>query len=305
MLKKSFFIFFCILFSGCTTEKMQPVAPSMLPATSTQTAPKQAIPTQAELLEKQSLDEKNALTHFIKTHQASVMETPQSMQFPFGRQVPQISCLPLHACDIALQPNEKVTGIYPGDTSRWLFEQALSGENQMHVIFKPKEVDIATNVIITTSKRTYHLDLIAKQGALVKSISFYYPDDFLQEWDNVKHVAETMQKEEQTEQIVNIVTSSHLNFNYRIETQLFQDKPRWTPLRVFNNGKQVYVQMPDAAGTIALPALFVLGQDGETELVNYRIQKPYYIVDQLFQKAVLISGVGKTQQRVTITYDNQ
>lgn len=305
MLKKLVLPFSFLILAGCTAQKVQPVAPFMLPAISQSTTPEPLIPTQEELLHKQPVDERPALTHFIKTHQTPIIETSQSIQFPFGRFVPKISCLPLRACDITLQPGERVTGVYPGDTSRWLFEEALSGEEQMHIIFKPKEVDIATNVIITTTRRTYHLDLDAKQDTTVKAISFYYPDDFLQEWSNLKNTAKEIQKEKQTELAENTMTLNHIDFNYRIETPLFSDKPRWTPSRVFNNGKQVYIQMPEASQTMALPALFVLGNNEEPQLVNYRIRKPYYIVDQLFQKAILTSGVGKNQQRVTITYNNK
>jgi len=39
----------------------------------------------------------------------------------------------------------------------------------------------------------------------------------------------------------------------------------------------------------------------ETSIVNYRLQDGRYIVDQIFDQAVLISGVGKRQERVTIT----
>ena len=41
--------------------------------------------------------------------------------------------------------------------------------------------------------------------------------------------------------------------------------------------------------------------DDETVLVNYRIQGDRYIVDTIFDKALLIAGVGSSQDRVVIT----
>jgi type IV secretory pathway VirB9-like protein len=41
--------------------------------------------------------------------------------------------------------------------------------------------------------------------------------------------------------------------------------------------------------------------NGKTELVNFRVDGSRYIVDRLFDKAVLVVGVGKKQTRVTIT----
>jgi type IV secretory pathway VirB9-like protein len=40
---------------------------------------------------------------------------------------------------------------------------------------------------------------------------------------------------------------------------------------------------------------------GRTELVNFRVDGRRYIVDRLFDKAILVVGVGKKQTRVTIT----
>jgi type IV secretory pathway VirB9-like protein len=41
--------------------------------------------------------------------------------------------------------------------------------------------------------------------------------------------------------------------------------------------------------------------NGKTELVNFRVDGNRYVVDRLFDKAVLILGVGKKQKKVTIT----
>jgi len=54
------------------------------------------------------------------------------------------------------------------------------------------------------------------------------------------------------------------------------------------------------------PSLLVVRKDGgiftdeETVLVNYRVQGDRYIVDSVFDKAILIAGVGSNQDRVTI-----
>jgi type IV secretion system protein VirB9 len=45
--------------------------------------------------------------------------------------------------------------------------------------------------------------------------------------------------------------------------------------------------------------LFVIGDDGETQLVNYRVAGRYYVVDRLFGAAELRLG-GKHQRVVRI-----
>jgi type IV secretory pathway VirB9-like protein len=44
----------------------------------------------------------------------------------------------------------------------------------------------------------------------------------------------------------------------------------------------------------------VHGRGGEPALVDYRVRLPYYVVDRLFETAVLIVGAGSHQDRVTI-----
>jgi type IV secretion system protein VirB9 len=48
------------------------------------------------------------------------------------------------------------------------------------------------------------------------------------------------------------------------------------------------------------PALMIAAGGG-TQMVNYRVRGSYYVVDRLFDQAVLVSGVGREQDRVTIT----
>ena len=88
-------------------------------------------------------------------------------------------------------------------------------------------------------------------------------------------------------------TPETLNLRYRIDG----DKPDWRPLSAFDDGKQVYIEMPD--NLTEAPPLHVIGDEG-LEAVNYRIRGKYYIVDRLFKKAELRLGSGWTQKRVTI-----
>jgi type IV secretion system protein VirB9 len=50
---------------------------------------------------------------------------------------------------------------------------------------------------------------------------------------------------------------------------------------------------------MVLPPLFVIGQDGKPELVNYRVYRNILIADRLFAAAALRLG-GDNQQRVRI-----
>ena len=77
-------------------------------------------------------------------------------------------------------------------------------------------------------------------------------------------------------------------------------------MRVYNDGRKTIIQMPSTMAQTEAPALLVVRKDGgvftddETVMVNYRVQGDRYIVDSVFDKAILIAGVGSSQDRVTI-----
>jgi type IV secretion system protein VirB9 len=52
-----------------------------------------------------------------------------------------------------------------------------------------------------------------------------------------------------------------------------------------------------------MPPIFVTGQGGSAELVNYRVKGRYMIVDRLFDAAQLRLGTKKTEQMVSILRD--
>jgi type IV secretion system protein VirB9 len=71
-------------------------------------------------------------------------------------------------------------------------------------------------------------------------------------------------------------------------------------VRVFDDGTHVFIHMPEAMRVTEAPALFVHTRAGDVALVNYRLRQQYYVVDKLFDTAVLLVGVGDRQERVTI-----
>ena len=73
------------------------------------------------------------------------------------------------------------------------------------------------------------------------------------------------------------------------------------PIRAFDDGSHVYIQMPPRMKSSEAPALLVDAGSG-TQMVNYRVKGNYYVVDRLVTDAILVSGVGRDQDRVTIRY---
>jgi type IV secretion system protein TrbG len=92
--------------------------------------------------------------------------------------------------------------------------------------------------------------------------------------------------------------------NYRYGLQVRGDSPPWRPLSVFDDGRRVYVIFSRGIVQGEMPPLFVIGSDGETQIVNSRVHQNVLIVDRLFGAAELRLGSGDRQQVVRIVRIN-
>lgn len=209
----------------------------------------------------------------------------------------QVYAKPGQVTDIALQESEQLVGSGPvasGDTVRWMIGDTVSGSgpaSRVHILVKPIRPDIATNLVINTDRRTYHLELRANPSVYMASVSWTYPQDELIALRQARAEAE------RAAPVAAGVDLSLLNFRYAIDG----DRPDWRPLRAFDDGVRVFFEFPESIAQGELPPLFVIGAKGEAELVNYRVAGRYMIVDRLFAKAELRLGGRKGQQTVRIT----
>lgn len=226
-----------------------------------------------------------------------------TVRFVFGAQQPSIVCAVLQVCDVALQAGELVNSIQLGDTARWTVEPAVSGSGAtevMHLIIKPMDVGLETSLVVTTNRRSYHLKLRSHRTAYMPQVAFTYPEEALAQWEALKTRAGVERQEKTLPQTGEYL--GDLSFDYEIDGSV-----AWKPVRVFNDGRKTIIEMPKAMQQTESPSLLVVRKDGglftddETVIVNYRVQGNRYIVDTIFDKAILIAGVGRSQDRVTIT----
>ena len=192
--------------------------------------------------------------------------------------------------DIALESGEKLVAVSAGDTVRWVVGDTTSGEGataQVHILVKPIGADLETNLVITTDRRTYHLELRSSDKTYMASVSWTYPTSQLMALKGQQTKAE-IDASVIADTGVNL---DQLRFRYRLEG----DAP-WKPRQVFDDGAKVYIQFPSGLAQSEAPPLFVIGPDGKSALVNYRVRGPTYIVDRLFAAAEL--RLGTAPQRV-------
>jgi type IV secretion system protein TrbG len=197
---------------------------------------------------------------------------------------------PEQVSDIALQPGEKLIAVSAGDTVRWVVGDTTSGAGeaeQVHILVKPVAPELKTNLVIATDRRAYHLELESTEHTYMAAVSWHYPHDRL--------IALQRKNEEAAGASGQVIDSGlsldRLHFRYEITG----DNPPWRPVRAFDDTSKVYIEFPRRIDQGEAPPLFVIGPDGGTQLVNYRVRGNYYVVDRLFAAAELRLGEDPQQ----------
>lgn len=225
-----------------------------------------------------------------------------AVRFLFGAGQPVIVCAVLQVCDVELQPGEIVNSVHLGDSVRWLVEPALTGggpNTLQHLIIKPLDVGLETSLVVTTNRRTYHLGLRSHRSDFLPRVGFIYGDEVAARWEAARRV----QVQERQARTIPATGEylGNLDFNYSVT-----GKAPWKPVRVYNDGSKTIIEMPRAMSQSEAPTLLAIREDGspkgrdEQVLVNYRVQGDRYIVDTVLDHAILVSGVGRGQTKITV-----
>ncbi|CAN7750858.1 P-type conjugative transfer protein TrbG [Rhizobium sp. LjRoot258] len=211
--------------------------------------------------------------------------------FLFGEIQPSVVCSPLQVCDIELQGGEVVRDVLVGDTVRWKVEPATSGAaggQAIHLIVKPSEPGLVTSMIVTTSRRTYHIQLKSHASQYMARVGFEYPEDVSTK------LAEINARLEAGNSPGAGVPAEQLNFTYSVS-----GNASWRPTRVYSDGLKTYIQFPRSIAGQDAPVLFVVS-GGQNRIVNYRMKNNMMVVDYNIDRAVLVSGIGWHRQKITI-----
>jgi type IV secretion system protein VirB9 len=214
--------------------------------------------------------------------------------YPFSdNAVYRLYAAPERVSDIALERGEGLVAVASGDTVRWVIGDTTSGsgaDRQVHVLVKPIAAGLATNLVITTDRRTYHLALTSSPGSAMAALSWSYPEEALLAIRRAQAAAEAAAP------VASGLSLEKLDFGYQISG----DRPAWRPLRAFDDGQRTYIEFPASLAVGEAPPLFLVDDKRTASLVNYRVQGRYYIVDRLFSAAELRLGADKqTVVRIT------
>jgi len=203
----------------------------------------------------------------------AVASAPFSMVDPYGvlrysfrsRAKPTLNCPVLHVCDVVLEPGEVVRGVAIGDSVRWKRDVDTSGDPPTaHVLVKPTQAGLSTNMVIDTNRRTYYVDLVSSKNGSATRIGFYnYYDPALV---NAALAAATASAAQPTP-IPELPVMDVANFHYGYRT--VGNQP-FRPIRAYNDGQHTFIELP--ASIAEAPVAKSINAAGGFETVNYRVK---------------------------------
>jgi type IV secretion system protein TrbG len=195
---------------------------------------------------------------------------------------------PLRVTTLTLGEGETLIARAAGDTVRWQIGEVVSGEGgrqRTHVLLKPLEEGLETNLVLTTNQRIYLVDL--RSGgpeAFNTAVSWRVPAP--------PPTALAAGAERRGPDPV-VTPQGPLDARYRIEAR--GRTPRWMPSAVFNDGLRTFIALHPDVRMDEAPALFVTAPDGGIELTNYRQSGGLFIVDRVIEAAELRLGSRRPQ----------
>ena len=298
-----------LMLVGCAVKEVSAPPPPKVAFEAPQRAATPPAPTGAEILAAQPAEVREAVKQHEVNGRWPSYKKSDGVLYPFDEgSEPIVDCAPLRTTDVQLGVGETVTDLALGDSERWMATPASSGDPRnptSHIALKPQASGLETNLTIYTTRHIYHL-VLRSRGRAMQEVEFHYPGDLLSAMASADAVAAKSQAAVAADPPgddagvavkVAAVDPAELNFAYRI------DGPNlpFRPLRAFDDGSHVYIQMGSEMKSSEAPALLIAAGGG-TQMVNYRVDGDYYVVDRLFNRAELVQGVGREQDRVTIAY---
>ncbi|MBI1687047.1 P-type conjugative transfer protein TrbG [Caulobacter hibisci] len=200
--------------------------------------------------------------------------------------------------DIILEPGENLVGSGPvaaGDTARWVIGDTISGQGgqrRVHVMIKPTASGLATNLVINTDRRTYHLELRASPRTWLSQVAWRYADPA-----PAAPALAPIGAPSPGPIVPPVQPERPLNFAYKISGP----HPNWRPVAVSDDSQRVFVDFGPAVAMDDLPPLYRIGPDGKTaELINYRVEGRRIVVERLFDRAELRLGAKRASRVVRI-----
>src|SRR5262245_35555189 len=169
--------------------------------------------------------------------------------------------------DVLLQPGEEIRNLADGDRAvmegqdqkpAWELQQAYSGSGAIgrpHVLITVPKAGLTNGLTITTTKRTYYLDLKSVAKTAARSVRFTYSDEPVA----IAKATPRLWPDPSQPQRYHV--------GYAISAT--DPKPVWSVRQVVDDGSKTYLIFPPTVTSVDAPLIRLVGTTGP-EMVNAR-----------------------------------
>ncbi len=302
----------CLLVVGCTKEEPPPPVPPPPEDLSTWSVPELVQPLKPEPPSGPPVEVKPTAAEKVYAYTPG---TPYQVQVPVG--------WPL---DVVLEHGEQVRNIVGGDRSdkdplpppkpptlapgevratvpsetpvpepvggrRLDVKEGTSGNGDMlqsHIFLSASEAGMNAGVIVTTTRRTYLLDVKSVKTSPIRVLR----------WTYTTSAPEGRPKPKDPGILPDPEIPTRFHTGYKVESP--RRIPDWMVRNVVDDGKKLYLLYPPVTMFGVVPVVRMIGPNGP-QLLNARQYLNVVIVDQLPARVELRVGTGEAAEVVTIT----
>ncbi len=177
--------------------------------------------------------------------------------------------------DIEFARGERFRGLAAGDIEGIAFKA-----QGRHLFIKPRVARLRTNITVLTNRRSYEFDY---------SVTSWKPDPDTEPviyalrftYRHSRVAAKSQVRERISRDLAHGPVATR-NFDYG-----YCGSPSLKPEAVWDNGVQTWIRF---GARHALPAVFVLGADGNESLVNFSVHRGDVVVQRVVRRLVLRRG---------------
>lgn len=201
--------------------------------------------------------------------------------------IPTIHVQAASVCDLVLQSGERINQDIISDSLRWKMSDGMSGDTP-HIFLKPVSAGLHAVLIITTTRRTYHVHLESTPDPGDVFVGFYYPSTVGQLHPHAPPAPPTPSPAWSC--------ASPLDTHYRI-----YGANEFRPVSVCNDRVKTYINMGAIKG--ALPILVTVGDGNQDQIVgnpSWDSAHDEYVVDGVPDRLALVRDSRKGQIRTNI-----
>jgi type IV secretion system protein TrbG len=228
-----------------------------------------------------------------------------------------ISCPANFECDIELESGERINNGYNAWTHDWDPHVGYTGDRNAtpHLVLKPYQANLRTNIILTTTRRTYYF--------LVSSTNDSVPRYYRFEYDVPRQLTLRHQPKPRPRPEPTPVQDADLYrvcidyaYSYLIDTNPGNDHAHratastqtfpaeFIPQVACTDGRHTFVQFPFSRETSAdLPLHLAVTPEGDTIAnATYVFQRARYVIDGVYPDMVLEMGSQSSPIRLRILH---